>query len=36
MINIKKELKDKIKSIIRDWNEPHIYAISFFVESKEE
>ena len=35
MINIKKALKDKIKSIISDWNVPHIYAISFFVESNE-
>lgn len=35
MINIKKALKDKIKSIISDWNVPDIYAISLFVESNE-
>ncbi|MGN0486688.1 MAG: hypothetical protein ACI4GB_05585 [Acutalibacteraceae bacterium] len=33
MIDIKKELKEKIKSGMDSWNEPDIYAISFFVES---
>lgn len=35
MIDIENILKEKIKSIISQWNESEIYAISFFVESNE-
>jgi hypothetical protein len=35
MCDFKNALKDKVKSIIRTWNEDGIYAISFFVYSNE-
>lgn len=35
MINIEEILYNKIKSVISDWNEDGIYAISFFVHSNE-
>ena len=34
MINLKTYLYEKIKPIIKDWDEEGIYAISFFVYSK--
>ena len=35
MVYIKNILKEKIKSVISEWNEDEIYAISFFTESNE-
>ena len=35
MINIEKILYDKVKSVMSNWNEDGIYAISFFVYSNE-
>lgn len=36
MIDIENVLKERVKSIISQWNEAGIYAISFFVESNED
>ncbi len=33
MIDIEKYMYEKVKSIMSDWNEESIYAVSFFVES---
>ncbi|MBE6543451.1 MAG: hypothetical protein E7675_03550 [Ruminococcaceae bacterium] len=35
MINIKEKIYDRIKSIIKTWDEEEIYAISFYVNSNE-
>lgn len=35
MINISEAMYQRIKSIIGSWNEPDIYAISFFIHSNE-